>query len=110
VEVPVGIAYGSDTERAMREMLDVAEAHPHVLRDPKPQVFFLEFGESTLNFELRCFSPDVDHRLRIQHDLHLGVDRAFRAAGIEIAFPQRDLHLRSTPDPDPDPPSDSVDE
>jgi potassium efflux system protein len=98
VEVPVGIAYGSDTELAMRELLAVAEANRHVLRDPKPQVYFMGFGDSSLDFELRCFSPDVEHRLTIQHELHLAVDRAFREAGIEIAFPQRDLHLRSVPE------------
>ncbi len=98
VEVPVGIAYGSDTERAMRELLAVADANRHVLRDPKPQVFFLGFGASSLDFELRVFSPDVERRLVIKHELHLAIDRAFRDAGIEIAFPQRDLHLRSVPE------------
>jgi potassium efflux system protein len=97
VEVPVGIAYGSDTERAMRVLFEVAAANPHVIDDPKPQVYFLGFGASSLDFELRCFSPDVDHRLIIKHELHLAIDHAFREAGIEIAFPQRDLHLRSVP-------------
>ena len=57
----------------------------------------LGFGDSTLNFELRVFSPDVDRTLSIRHDLHLAIDRGFRAAGIEIAFPQRDVHIRSAP-------------
>ncbi len=97
VDVPVGIAYGSDTEAAMRELLAVASANEHVLAEPKPQVYFLGFGDSALNFELRCYSPDVERRLTIVHQLHLAVDRAFRAAGIEIAFPQRDVHIRSAP-------------
>ena len=104
VDVPVGIAYGSDTELAMRELLAVAEANPHVIAEPKPQVYFLAFGESSLDLELRCYSPDVDHRLRIVHELHVAIDRAFREAGIEIAFPQRDLHFRSGL---PSPPADA---
>lgn len=95
VDVPVGIAYGSDTEKAMRVLLAVARRTPHVLTDPPPVVFFLGFGDSALQFELRVYSPDVEHRLTIQHELHLAVDRAFREAGIEIAFPQRDVHVRS---------------
>jgi potassium efflux system protein len=97
VEVPVGVAYGSDTEAVMRELLAVADATEHVMADPRPRVLFLGFGDSTLNFELRVFSPDVDHTLSIRHDLHVAIDRAFRAAGIEIAFPQRDVHIRSVP-------------
>jgi potassium efflux system protein len=97
VDIKVGIAYGSDTEAAMRELLAVANANPMVLKLPAPDVFFLGFGDSTLDFELRCFSPDVDSRIKIVHALHLAIDRAFRAAGIEIAFPQRDVHIRSAP-------------
>ncbi len=97
VEVPVGIAYGSDTERAIEVLRSVASANEHVLREPAPDVFFLGFGDSALEFELRVFSPDVEHRLPILHALHMEIDRAFRREGIEIAFPQRDLHVRSVP-------------
>jgi potassium efflux system protein len=97
VDVPVGIAYGSDTELAMRELLAAADENPSALREPKPQVLFRGFGASSLDFELRVFSPDVDRRLMIHHQLLLAVDRRFRAAGVEIAFPQRDLHLRTVP-------------
>jgi potassium efflux system protein len=97
LDIPVGIAYGSDTDKAHRVLLEVAEKNEHVLRDPAPQAFFLGFGDSALDFELRVFSPDVEHRLRIIHDLHMEIDRAFRAEGIEIAFPQRDLHVRTLP-------------
>jgi potassium efflux system protein len=58
---------------------------------------FRGFGDSCLEFELRAFSPDVSHYLKIVHELHMEIDRAFRAEGIEIAFPQRDLHVRSLP-------------
>lgn len=93
--VPVGIAYGSDTQLAYDTLLSVAKAHPNVLADPKPTVMFSQFGESSLDFELRVFVPDPDHRLETRHDLHMEIDRRFREANIEIAFPQRDLHVRS---------------
>lgn len=98
VDVRVGIAYGSDTEQAIALLRRVAEANQQVLREPAPQAWFLGFGESSLDFELRCFSPDVAHLLPIRHQLHMAIDRAFREAGIEIAFPQRDLHVRSLPE------------
>jgi potassium efflux system protein len=93
--VPVGIAYGSDTDLAVATLLKVAREHPHAMEDPEPQAIFLGFGDSALNFELRAFSPSVDYVLRLKHDLHMNVNRALREAGIEIAFPQRDLHIRS---------------
>jgi potassium efflux system protein len=99
VEIRVGIAYGSDTEKACRVLMEVAERNAQVLRDPRPVALFRGFGESSLDFELRVFSPDAAHYLQISHDLHMEIDRAFRAEGIEIAFPQRDLHVRSLPVP-----------
>jgi len=95
--VPVGIAYGSDTERAMEVLYRVARESRRVLADPPPQVLFLGFGDSSLSFELRAFVRNVTQLFPAQHDLHMGIDKAFREAGIEIAFPQRDLHLRSLP-------------
>jgi potassium efflux system protein len=95
IEIKVGVAYGSDTTRVIELLHEVAAANREVLRDPPPQALFLGFGESSLDFELRAFSPDVDRRLPIIHALHMGVDQAFREAGIEIAFPQRDLHIRT---------------
>ncbi len=97
VEIPVGIAYGSDTEKAQRVLLEVARKNPDVLEEPPPMALFRGFGDSALDFELRAFSPDVSHYLKIVHALHMEIDRAFRAEGIEIAFPQRDLHVRSVP-------------
>ena len=101
IEIRVGIAYGSDTEKALEVLKAVADRNEHILREPRPQALFLGFGESALDFELRVFSPDVEHRLLIQHQLHMAIDAAFREAGIEIAFPQRDLHIRSLPQPRP---------
>jgi len=97
VRIPVGIAYGSDVELAKRTLLQVAKAHPHVLEDPVPRALFLGFGDSTLDFELRAFVPHIDYFITVPDELHAAIDAAFRKAGIEIAFPQRDIHIRSVP-------------
>jgi potassium efflux system protein len=76
---------------------EVARAHPDVLADPAPYALFRGFGDSSLDFELRAFSPDVGRYLKIVHDLHMAIDAAFRREGIEISFPQRDIHVRSLP-------------
>ncbi|MCA9772100.1 MAG: mechanosensitive ion channel [Myxococcales bacterium] len=97
LDIPVGIAYGSNTSLAYETLHRVGREHPLVLKDPPPRVFFLGFGDSSLNFELRVFSPNLEVFLQLRHDLHMEIDRAFREAEIEIAFPQRDLHIRSLP-------------
>ena len=96
--IPVGIAYGSDTEKAVRVLYLVAREHPLVLEDPSPQVMFGEFGDSSLNFELRVYCPSVDVRYQLRHELHMAIDKALREAGIVIAFPQRDIHVRTISD------------
>ncbi|MEN6405437.1 MAG: mechanosensitive ion channel domain-containing protein [Thermoguttaceae bacterium] len=95
VVVKVGVAYGSDTERAAQILLDVAKNHPHVLDDPAPEVLLESFGESSLNFVLRCFLPNLENRGTVIHQLHMTIDRMFREAGIEMPFPQQDIHVRS---------------
>ena len=92
----VRVAYGSDTRQVARILTECAEQHPRVLRVPPPVVFFLGFGESALEFELRCFIGDTDDFVVVLSDLHFAVDQAFRDAGIVIPFPQRDLHLQQT--------------
>lgn len=93
--VPVGIAYGSDTELAKSILEKVAEDEPLVIRDPPPTVIFCAFGASSLDFELRAFVKGIEDRLAAIHSVHMTIDREFRKAGIEIAFPQQDLHVRS---------------
>jgi potassium efflux system protein len=95
VTIPVGIAYGSDTELARQLLLKAAQEHPLVLRDPPPQATFDGFGESTLHLTLRAFLPSLENRPIVIHDLHTAIDRAFRQAHIELAFPQRDVHIRT---------------
>jgi small-conductance mechanosensitive channel len=75
--------------------MDVAKANTNVFQEHVPQVLFLDFGDSTLNFELRVWVIDANTRMPTRSELHQDIDRRFREANIEIAFPQRDLHLRS---------------
>ncbi|HSO19058.1 MAG TPA: mechanosensitive ion channel domain-containing protein [Desulfosarcina sp.] len=93
--IPVGVAYGSDVEIVMRILMEVAAQNDQVLREPQPKVLFLNFGDSSLDFELRVRIADFDDRFTIQSALVRDIDRRFRAEGGEIPFPQRDLHLRS---------------
>ncbi len=95
VVIVVGVAYGSDTRKACEIITQVARDNEFVCDDPEPRVFFEEFGDSTLNLVLRAYLPDMENRLTAIHQLHTEIDYRFRDADIEIAFPQRDLHLRS---------------
>jgi small-conductance mechanosensitive channel len=95
IVVPVGVAYGSDVERVLAVLLEAGRQHPEVLDDPAPSPIFTAFGDSSLDFELRVWTRDVDKRLIIKNDLLLHIDRRFREENIEIPFPQHDLHLRS---------------
>lgn len=94
VRIPVGVAYGSDAELVQRLLLRVAAEEPNALDDPAPTAVFLGFGDNALNFELRLFA-DISVRLKVMHDVHMAIDRAFRDAGVTIAFPQRDVHLEA---------------
>ncbi len=92
--IPVGIAYGSDTDLACATMLEVARQNPNVMQDPSPNVVFTRFGASSLDLELRVYLPNREHVPDVQHELHLAIDRVFREKQIEIAFPQQDIHIR----------------
>ena len=95
VAVPVGVAYGSDVPLVMETLAACAGDNEMVAAFRPAQVLFLSFGESSLDFELRVWVKDANHRLKAISELHQEIDRRFREAKIEIAFPQRDLHLRS---------------
>ncbi len=102
VKVPVGVAYGSDTSLVKDILIKIAKEHPSVISDgsaPEPKVLFMTFGDSSLNFELRAFIQNIDERLQVVSDLNFAIDAAFREHGIEIPFPQRDLHMRSWQQP-----------
>ena len=94
--LPVGVAYGSDVEKVRDTLIAAARANAQALSDPAPSVFFVGFGESSLNFELVVWSDEMSHRpRRFRSDLNFAIEKNLREAGIEIPFPQRDLHIRS---------------
>ena len=93
--IPVGVAYGSDIALVMETLLACTKENSMVAEVPAAQVLYLNFGESSLEFELRLWVLDADNRLVVSSELHQEIDRRFREAKIEIAFPQQDLHLRS---------------
>ena len=95
LQIKVGIAYGSDTRRAAELLMRTAQEHPYVLDDPNPAVTLEAFGNSTLDFVLRCYLPNLENREKVVHELHMAIDLAFRENGIEIAFPQQDIHVRT---------------
>jgi potassium efflux system protein len=95
VDVPVGVAYGTDPERVINLLVEVARSHSGVLLDRPPMAFFLGFGESALKFELRFWSDRQDTWFQLQSDVTVAVARALREAGIEIPFSQQDVHVRS---------------
>ena len=99
VDVPVRVAYGTDPERVIKLLASVAESYPGVLLERPPMAFFMGFGESSLNFELRFWSAWQDTWFQLQSDVTVAVAKALREAGIEIPFPQRDLHVRSIDSP-----------
>lgn len=93
MDLPVGVAYGTDPEAVIDILVGVASDHPEVLSDPAPASLFLGFGDSSLNFQLRAWTR-TDF-VRVSSDLLVATNNALASAGIEIPFPQRDLHVRS---------------
>ena len=100
ITIPVGVAYGSDVPLVMETLMACAGAHESVSKFPAPQVLFLSFGESSLDFELRTWVLDANDKLKVKSELHEEIDRNFREAKIEIAFPQQDVHLRNVEEKD----------
>jgi small-conductance mechanosensitive channel len=93
VDLRVGVAYGSDTQRVIELLRQVAEENSRVLRDPEPLPLMIGFGESSLDFRLFCWTRD-EHRFEVGSELHLAVDAALRDADIVIPFLQHDLHIK----------------
>jgi potassium efflux system protein len=91
--ISVGVAYGSDVDRAMALIREAAEQNGRVLADPEPRVHFEKFADSSLNLTLRAYVGALSDRLPAMTELNGAIDQKFRAAGIVVAFPQRDVHL-----------------
>jgi potassium efflux system protein len=93
IKIPVGVAYGSDTELAEKLLLKAAKANNMALKNPEPQAVFMGFGDNSLNFELRVFINGLNDWIPMLHKLNQTIDREFRNAKVTISFPQRDVHL-----------------
>ena len=94
--LPVGVAYGTDIEKVRSLLLQVAAADPDILKSPEPEVLFVGYGDSSINFELAVWSTMmVDKPLRFKSRIYYAIHKVLEANKIEIPFPQRDLHLRS---------------
>jgi small-conductance mechanosensitive channel len=92
--LPVGVAYGSDVTQVMDILERCLKENETILGYPEPYVLFTGFGDSSLDFEGRGHIANVEYRVSVQSDLRIAIYLAFEAAGIEIPFPQRDLHIK----------------
>jgi small-conductance mechanosensitive channel len=100
VRIPVQISYNDDPEQAMTIMGEAATANPRVLADPEPAVRLMEFADSGIALELRVWLSDPEEGIgNVRSDINLAIWRGFKAAGITIPYPQRDVHLRQVPVP-----------
>lgn len=96
IQINLGVAYGSDIEKAQALILEAASEHPRCIEDPAPQCFLLNFGDSSVDFTLLFWVENVvDGRWAPQSDVMFAIWRKFRENGIEIPFPQRDIHIKS---------------
>jgi small-conductance mechanosensitive channel len=95
VEVAVGVEYGTDAQRVLDLLLQVAGSNERVLAAPPPLALFVGFGASSLDFLLRAWVADFDEGYTTRSDLTVAIQRALAEADIGVPFPQRDLHLRS---------------
>ncbi|MGH1362221.1 MAG: mechanosensitive ion channel family protein [Calditrichia bacterium] len=95
LNINVGVSYNSDLDAVIRALQEVAKENSQVLKTPKPQVHLREFGDSSWNMQLRAWLSGPENFEPVRNELNCAIVRKFKAFGIEIPFPQRDLHLRS---------------
>jgi small-conductance mechanosensitive channel len=98
IRIKIGVAYGSNIEKVHTVLLDVADQHPDVCKDPEPRVRFRSFGNSSLDHELLCWVEMPVMRGKVTHMLNTDIYKRFIKEGIEIPFPQQDVHIRSMPE------------
>ncbi len=101
VVFPIGIDYASDPNKATEIMMEVVQANSRALEDPAPMVLFMGYSGSTLNFQIRAYINGLDDWLPLIHEVNGEIHRALREAGIKLAFPQQDMHVRSWEAPVP---------
>ncbi len=95
LDVNVGVSYESDLETVIRSLMEVAAEHPEVLKNPAPDVLHRGFGDSAWNMRLRIWLEHPRRHPEVQSDINCAIVRKFQRNGVEIPFPQRDLHVRS---------------
>jgi len=97
IVIPVGVSYDADVDEVMDTLKRIAEESPLVLKEPAPTVLFLKFGDSALSFELRVYVNQMKDRLITISELHRAIIKEFRNRGVEISYPQMDVHVRDLP-------------
>lgn len=95
LDIDVGVSYGSDLDLVLASLKEVALENPKVLKEPAPDVLLREFGESSWNMRLRLWIDNPQGHHRVRSDINCAIVRKFREKGVEIPFPQRDIHVRS---------------
>jgi len=95
LDIEVGVSYNSDLETVLRSLKEVALENQEILRDPEPDVHLREFGDSSWNMKLRVWIDNPKRHPVVRSDINCAIVRKFRENGVEIPFPQTDLHLRS---------------
>ena len=96
IVIKVGVSYDSDPAQVRDILTAIAGAHPQVVAAPPPSAFLVGFGDSALEFELRCIVAEIEKALSVKSDLNYEILKRFRAAAIEIPYPQRQLHWRES--------------
>jgi small-conductance mechanosensitive channel len=96
LDINVGVSYSSDLDKVLKALEDVAREHEKVMKEPAPQIHFTAFGDSSWDMQLRVWIPNVKERYIIRNELNQAIARKFNELDIEIPFPQRDLHVRSS--------------
>jgi len=100
IDLPVGVNYGADPKQVMDLLASVGSANSQVLKNPSPQAFFLSYGDSSINFELRVWTDQSSSLAQIKSNLASAVYDAVIAAGLSFPFPQREVRLLGDPAPD----------
>jgi MscS family membrane protein len=95
VRIKIGVAYGSDIKQVETILIGQVRSNPLAAQDPEPRVRFRTFGDSALEFELLCWAKRPHDRGRLMHELNTSIYNAFAEAGVEIPFPQRDVHIKN---------------
>ena len=95
IHLPIGVEYGSDVKKVRSALLQAAAEHIEVLRNPAPQVFFTEFGDSSLNFELLVWTSDPSRQAPLKSDIYFRIEEIFKEQQIFVPFPQRDVNLKA---------------